>query len=216
MAALPLGIPAVVKYMGYDLWHERVPVVRVNEKIYVVVTPELDMYSETLAVPPLAGLRRLTENRRLSGGLRAGDVHRFQLDGRPGGYFTKGELKTLLEEGRDVAFADADYDEEYGEAAEGLGPLIGEAWKSCVEDSENLVRASGASVESPVEGEEAVRLGTVVLLKRGGELIICDVRGARAPAPSTGCESALVARWRLRRWRRRRRRRVSVTCEPSR
>lgn len=163
-----------MKYKGHDLWHERVPVARVNEKLYVIVTPDLDMYAEPLATPPLAGLRRLTENRRLPGGIRAGDVHRFQLEDRPGGYFTKEELRTLMEEGRDAALANANYDESDGEAAEGLGPIGGTPWRSCIGDDENLVRREtrgaavrGAAVDAPAEGEEAVRLGDVVLLKRG-------------------------------------------------
>lgn len=49
------GVPLAVRYSGYRLWHERPPTGKGERHKFVVVTPEIDMYTEPLSVPPLAG-----------------------------------------------------------------------------------------------------------------------------------------------------------------
>ena len=82
---ITIGQALLVRYQGYDLWHERVPLARVNRHSYVVVTPELDVYSEQLMIPPLSGMRFMGADRLLPLGLDENNVHRFNIRNRPNG-----------------------------------------------------------------------------------------------------------------------------------
>lgn len=182
MVVLPLGSAVLVRYAGFSLWHERVPLARVSADAYVIITPDLDMYVETLAIPPLAGLRQLGPRRGLPPSISSSEVHRFRLEGRPGGFFTAEELERLKEEARGVAESDAGYDERVmaldgapamatrQSDASGLGP-----GESLVLREATQGEPKGTPVAGPSEEEESTRLGNVLLLRREGSVIVCDV-----------------------------------------
>eukprot|EP00974_Lingulodinium_polyedra_P117254 11162515-Lingulodinium_polyedra.AAC.1 len=59
MAVLDPGTRAYVQYDGFPLWHERLVAAWVDQADYVVVTPDLDIFVETLGLhsPDLQGFR---------------------------------------------------------------------------------------------------------------------------------------------------------------
>ena len=80
--ALPVGSTV---FLDYDVegepWHERVIISWVGDGDYVVFTPDSDLYVETVAAPPLAGLRPAVRPFTLPTGLDTGAGHpcyRFQ------------------------------------------------------------------------------------------------------------------------------------------
>ena len=106
---ITIGQALLVRYQGYDLWHERVPLARVNRYSSVVVTPELDVYSGQLMMPPLSGMRFMAADRLLPLGLDENNVHRFSIRNRPNGYLTDDDIARLKIEAQVLARSVRDY-----------------------------------------------------------------------------------------------------------
>eukprot|EP00969_Alexandrium_andersonii_P084251 3716902-Alexandrium_andersonii.AAC.1 len=63
MAGFPAGTRLLVYYDGDDVHHERIVLAHVRDSLHYIVTPDGDVYPETLAVPPLSSLLELGPGR---------------------------------------------------------------------------------------------------------------------------------------------------------
>ena len=86
----PSAKPQIFVYLDYGVagepWHERWVAYHIGGRDYIVITPDLDVYVETLAVPPLRNLRLGSDGRRLPDDLGARfrqPVYRFAAGGIP-------------------------------------------------------------------------------------------------------------------------------------
>ena len=82
---------------GEDIWHERLLLERVGGVVWIVCTPDGDVYEEELAVPPLDGLRTLGPNREPPVGVPPGLLYVTHP------WWTHEELARLVGEGQRLA-----------------------------------------------------------------------------------------------------------------
>ena len=104
-----IGQALLVRYLGGTLWHERVPLARVNRSCFVVVTPELRVYAEQLSLPPLSGIRFMGADRLLPLDIDEDDVIRFRFRNRPNGFLSADDIARLRVEGRLLAISERHY-----------------------------------------------------------------------------------------------------------
>jgi hypothetical protein len=201
-----------VQYPSRRLWLERLVLARVNRAHFVIITPELDMYTEKLSVPPLTGMHILGRSRDLPPGVRAQNTHRFQLSGRPGGFFREGEIDRMVLEARVLAEGEESFeDEEMGGAPEEqVGDLrtlrvkydrSGKPYRNSVESVSMLeaVEFTGFVVEGPRTYKDFVE----ALTRKGNSPIAyhtrwvmetgVDKKSPGALAHELGCERIEIA-----------------------
>ena len=111
-AAPPTLAPGSFVLVAYsdvdeDLWHERLLLAPAPTPgcpaSWVVLTPDLDMYVETLGPPDIAVVRPLDASRTLPLGVARNSVYRFQLPQRRHGIPNHAEMTQLLVEADAVA-----------------------------------------------------------------------------------------------------------------
>lgn len=93
-AALRARDEILIKYAGYDEWHARILLSEISPSLWVVVTPDADIYPEDLGATnrDIEQWRRRIVGRPLPYGIRAGSVYDF--DHRP----AAGDLDQLCAE----------------------------------------------------------------------------------------------------------------------
>lgn len=155
------------------MWHERALLAQVNRDQWIVLTPDKDVYCESLGVLPLAEVRMLGAARQVPAELGRAPVHRFELPRRRGGIPTDREFDAL--QIRAVAMAMAE---------EGFAPEDDLDAAPAVADRLRLLMADGGlAAGSVIDGSRCrrrVELGSRVLVEMNdGRVLVCEKQGSR-------------------------------------
>ena len=97
-SSLGPGTHAFVRYEGYPVWHERILLAHVKDSVWVIATPDFDLYPELLSDDneDLDAFRIGGTTRRLPAGIGGDPTYRM----RP---LTARELPDLITEGEEIA-----------------------------------------------------------------------------------------------------------------